>query len=114
MTACALCATSSRERIPRNDATMHNFSISLEFAVTYAQVLFVMRFVADVFECEYGPDIGIGNMTHKDLYIQCFSKMVGLKVRTRAMLVIIKMAATKVTRKMLPLLAGNLPRMIQY
>lgn len=43
-----------------------------------------------------------------------FSYTVGLTMSMTAKLAMIKAAAMKVTRKMLPLLAGNLPRMIQY
>lgn len=43
-----------------------------------------------------------------------FSKMVGLITHTMTMLEIIRMAEIIVTKKMLPLLAGNFPRMIQY
>ncbi len=42
------------------------------------------------------------------------SKTVGLITQTTTRLVIMRAAEIKVTRKMLPLLAGNLPRMIQY
>lgn len=43
-----------------------------------------------------------------------FSKMVGLITHTMTMLEMMRMADMMVTKKMLPLLAGNFPRMIQY
>lgn len=43
-----------------------------------------------------------------------FEKIVGLIVQTMTILLVIKAAEMNVTKKMLPLLAGNLPRMIQY
>lgn len=43
-----------------------------------------------------------------------FSKTLGSTTQTTTRLVTIKARATKVMRKTLPLLAGNLPRMIQY
>ena len=43
-----------------------------------------------------------------------FSKTLGSITQTMTRLVTIKAKATKVMRKTLPLLAGNLPRMIQY
>lgn len=43
-----------------------------------------------------------------------FSKMVGLITHTMTMLEMIRVAEMTVTKKMLPLLAGNFPRMIQY
>ena len=43
-----------------------------------------------------------------------FSKTFGSTTQTMTRLVTIKARATNVMRKTLPLLAGNLPRMIQY
>lgn len=43
-----------------------------------------------------------------------FEKIVGLIVQTMTKLLVIKAAEMNVIKKMLPLLAGNLPRMIQY
>lgn len=43
-----------------------------------------------------------------------FSKMVGLITHTITMLETMRVADIMVTRKILPLLAGNFPRMIQY
>ena len=43
-----------------------------------------------------------------------FSNTLGSIVQTTTKLVTINAAATAVMRKILPLLAGNLPRMIQY
>lgn len=43
-----------------------------------------------------------------------FEKIVGLIAQTMTILLVIKAAEMNVIKKMLPLLAGNLPRMIQY
>jgi len=49
-----------------------------------------------------------------EAYQRRFSNALGSTVTTTTRLVIISATVTAVTRKMLPLLAGNLPRMIQY
>jgi len=53
-------------------------------------------------------------LREEETYQRRFSNALGSTVTTTTRLVIISATVTAVTRKMLPLLAGNLPRMIQY
>lgn len=72
-----------------------------------------------VFESAYGALGGCRGVlrnigTYEAGLNYLFSKTLGSTTQTTTRLVTIKARATKVMRKTLPLLAGNLPRMIQY
>ena len=77
---------------------------------TYSQVQAVFESAYGAFGRCRGALRNMNEASHNYL----FSKTLGSTTQTTTRLVTIKARATKVMRKTLPLLAGNLPRMIQY